>query len=73
MGIQAVALILSLTFIAVLALLLGRLLATMLKICLLVAIVYFVFSHLNPSKLRICHPQTAKAPTSVLAGMFCKP
>lgn len=73
MGIQAIALILSLAFVAVLALLLGRLLATMLKICLLVLIIYFVFSHINPGKVGICHLNTAKPPTSVLAGMFCKP
>jgi len=70
---EAIALILSLTFVAVLTLLVGRLLATMLKIVLLVGIIYFVFSHVNPKKIGICQPHATKTAPSVLAGMFCKP
>ena len=73
MGLQAITLFLSLTFVAVLALLVGRLLSTMLKIVLLVGIIYFVFSHVHAKKMGICQPHTTQNPANVLAGMFCKP
>jgi len=70
---EAVAVILSFTAVAVLAMLVGRLLGTLLKITLVVGVVYLIVPRLGFNQTSLCRARTQHAKQTVWSGFLCRP
>lgn len=69
MGIESIAILLFVTAAAVTALLVGRLIALILKITIVVALAYFAYTRVDTSQWEMCR---GSGPTSLVARLLCK-
>lgn len=68
---EIVAFVFSFAVLAVLALLVGRLFALVIKIALVLGLLYFVLSHLDLRHTSYCLPQAKASPVMAFPGLFC--
>lgn len=69
MGIESIAILLLVTAAAVTALMVGRLIATLLKIAIVIALAYFAYTRIDTSKWEICRAPGSANP---VARLLCK-